>query len=119
MTRSSTDLYAKLQMVMKAWSSLRPDKSFAGFTLEGFKKAVAPSIELRQELADTDAHRQGLIGRRDDADVLTGKALRRVIHSVIADVDEGEDGELYVEMGYMSRSARSVLRSVRRKQPAS
>jgi uncharacterized membrane-anchored protein len=100
--------------VIKAWSQRRPDKSFAGFTLEGFKKVVAPSIELRQQIADSYAHTQDLLARRDDADMLTRKALRRVIHSVMADIDEGEDGELYMEMGYMSRAARTVLQSVRR-----
>jgi hypothetical protein len=36
----------------------------------------------------------------------------------MADIDEGEDGELYMDMGYMSRAARTVLQSVRRVKKA-
>ena len=34
--------------------------------------------------------------------------------NMIADADEGEDGELYEQMGYMRRSARSVLQTASR-----
>lgn len=106
--------YEKLLTSMKAWTLLRPTKSFAGFTLESFKAAVAASIDLRQQIEENEAQKQALIARRDDADVLSRKALRRVIHSIIADADEGEDGELYAAIGYMPRSARSILQSVSR-----
>jgi hypothetical protein len=67
---------------------------------------------------ENEAQKQALIVRRDDADVLSRKALRRVIHSIIADADEGEDGELYAAIGYMPRSVRSVLQSVSRAKNA-
>ncbi len=113
MSRNPTDLYERLLKALKAWSVLRPNKSF-GYTLDAFKAEVAPSLELREQLEKAEAHRQSLIARRDDADVRTRKALRRVIHTVIADPEEGEDGELYREMGYMPRTVRSVLQSVSR-----
>lgn len=114
MARNSSDLNSKLQTVIKAWSLLRPEKSFAGFTLDRFKKAVAPSIELREAIASSNAHTQNLMASRDEADVLTRKVLQRVVSGVRADGDEGEDGALYTEMGYMSRSVRSALQGMGR-----
>jgi hypothetical protein len=116
MSRNPTKLYEKLQRAMKAWSQLRPGKTYAGFTLESFQATVAPSIELRQQLAANDAHSRKLMALRDDADVLTAKALRRLVSGVKADEDDGEDGELYVEMGYMSRTVRNVAQSVGRRR---
>src|SRR5689334_10094963 len=118
MSRNPNDLEEKLLTAIKNWALLRPQKTFAGFTVESFKAAVAVSLDLRQQIAAHDVERQALIARRDDADVLSRKALRRVIHSIIADADEGEDGELYASIGYMPRSARSVLQSVSRAKNA-
>jgi hypothetical protein len=117
-SRNPNDFFEKLMTAIKAWSLLRPGKKFAGYTLDDFKAAVAPSIDRRQELAEIDVHRDKVIGARDDADVLSRKALRRLVHSVIADADEGEDGELYAQMGYMPRVARSVLQSAGRMKSA-
>jgi hypothetical protein len=118
MGQSPNDLYEKLQTAIKAWSLLRPGKKFAGYTLDEFKAAVAASLECRQELADIEVRREKVIEARDDADVLSRKALRRLVHSVIADADEGEDGELYAAMGYMPRVARSILQSAGRVKSA-
>jgi hypothetical protein len=72
--------------MMQAWTLLRPAKKFAGYTLDEFKAAVGASLDRRQELAEIDALREKVIAARDDADVLSRKALRRLVHSVIADV---------------------------------
>jgi hypothetical protein len=113
-----SDLYTRLLMAIKAWSLLRPNKSFAGFTLESFKGTVGPSFTLREQVAKSDANTQELIGHRDDADVLSKKALQRLVNGVLADAEEGPDGELYAEMGYMPRTVRNGLQSARRAQAA-
>jgi len=105
-------------MAIKAWSLLRPNKSFAGFTLESFKKTVAPSFDLRKQVEESDANTQHLIALRDDADVLSKKALHRLVSGVQADAEEGPDGELYAQMGYMPRSARNSLQSASRAKSA-
>ena len=114
MARNSNDLNSRLQAVIKAWSTLRPDKLFAGFTLDEFRKAVAPSIELREAIASSNAHTRKLMVSRDEADVLTRKVLQRVVSGVRADGDEGEDGELYTAMGYVARTVRSALQGMGR-----
>lgn len=118
MTSGPSDLYAKVLKIIKAWSLLRPNKTFGGFTLEGFKTVVATSGELREQIAASDANTQRLIGLRNDADVITRKATRRVVSGVTADGDEGEDGELYAAMGYMTRATRSGLQSASRAKKA-
>jgi hypothetical protein len=118
MSRNPSKLHDKLQIAIKAWSLRRPTKSYAGFTLESFKTAVAPSIDLRQELADHDTRGRELMARRDEADVRSKKALSRLVNGVKADEEDGEDGDLYVEMGYKSRSARNVLQSAGRRRAA-
>jgi len=118
MARNSSDLNSKLQTVIKAWSLLRPEKSFAGFTLDEFKKAVAPSIELREAIASSNAHTQKLMASRDQADVRTRKVLQRVVSGVRADGDEGNDGELYTEMGYISHTVRCAMQGIGRTKSA-
>ena len=118
MPSRSNDLYAKLERTIKAWSLLRPNKTFAGFTLESFKKMVEPTFDLRQAVVDSDAHTQKLISRRCDSEVLSRKALRRLVSGVTADADEGDDGELYAAMGYMQRTVRNSLHRARRARRA-
>jgi hypothetical protein len=118
LSKGPGDLYVKLQMAIKAWSLLRPNKSFASFTLESFKGTVAPSFDLREEIAASEANTRRLNDLLADADVLSKKALRRLVGGVIADADEGEDSELYRELGYMPRSVRNSLLSARRAQAA-
>jgi hypothetical protein len=118
MSRNPNDLYERLLTAIKAWTSLRSNKSFSGFTLEGFKSVVEPSLKIRQQITQVDERRETLIEAREDADAVSAKALRRLIHGVIADADEGEDGELYAEMGYMGRKARNALQSAGRAKSA-
>src|SRR5262245_30177238 len=118
MSRSPNDLHERLLRAIKAWTALRSKKSFSGFTLESFKAAIGPSLEIRQQLTQVDERRVTLIDARSDADVVSAKALRRLIHGVIADADEGEDSELYAELGYMPRKARNAVQSARRAKSA-
>jgi hypothetical protein len=101
-------------------SSKQPESSmlFSGFTLETFKSTVEPSLKLRQQITQVDERRETLITARDDADAVSAKALRRLVHGVIADADEGEDGELYAEMGYMSRAVRKAVQAAGRAKSA-
>src|SRR5690348_2139068 len=119
MKGNPTDLYSRIQLAIKAWSLHRPDKKFWNYTLEDFKNATSPSAETRKEVAQADALLQEAMARRDDADKLSRKALMRVVNAVKGDPEEGgEDGELYIAMGYVARSVRNSLQSVRRSQKA-
>jgi hypothetical protein len=118
MRRIAIDLYVRILTIIKVWQLLRPGKRFAGMSLEEFGNAVAPSREARGEVAAAELHLKEARARLKDADVLSRKTVQRVVNAVRADGEEGEDGELYSAMGYVPRSVRNSLRSIRRAKDA-
>jgi hypothetical protein len=58
-----------------------PDQSYAGFTLDSFKAAVAPSTERRRQLAQHDALGREFIARRDEADLRSKNASSRAVNA--------------------------------------
>jgi hypothetical protein len=118
MSRGHTDLTVQVDVIIKAWTTHRPGKSYGGLSLEDFKALVAPSRKARAEAAQyaDKAHEAQL--RCKDADKLLRKYVQRVVSGVRADPEDGEDGELYAAMGYVPRSARISLRSIRRRDAA-
>ena len=100
----------KIKEVENAWETLRPTKTFAGLTLEAFKAQLKPSRDARADIARAEAESKAAQSRRDVADLKSLKVIDRVVKSVVADEDEGDDGELYESMGYVRKSeARSGL----------
>src|SRR5690349_12066601 len=118
MKNNPTDLYSRIQVAVKAWGRLRRDKKFWGYTLEEFKTVTAPSAEARKEVAQAEAVLQDAMAKRDEADKVSQKALMGVVDAIRGDREEGQDGELYIAMGYVARSVRNSLQGVRRSQKA-
>lgn len=116
--RGYIDLFVQITRIIKAWTMLRPQKSYGGLSLEDFQKLVAPSGDARAEavLHDTKAGQAKL--RMKDADALSRKYVQRVVSGVKADPEDGEDGEFYTAMGYVPRSVRNSLRSLGRRNAA-
>jgi len=96
----------KIMLVLNAWKDLRPTKSFAGMSLTEFTAHVQPSLDARAEEADFEERRKVAVTKRDKADALALPIVARVVAAVIADEAEGEDGELYEQMGYVRKSER-------------
>jgi hypothetical protein len=118
MQTSNGDVYPRIVQVTKAWSTLRPNRSFSGLTLDQFNKGVEPSHRYRAEIDDLQARLELAKRNCEDADKVSRKLLQRVVNAVRGDADEGEDGELYSAMGYLPRSVRISLRTVGRKAAA-
>ena len=114
MGSNDADVYARALTIIDAWDLHRPDKAFSRMTLEDFKKAIAPSGDARAEIAEAERLMRLAVKHRDAADTLLKKLLQRVVNAVKGDPDEGEDGELYAAMGYVPRTVRNSLQSVRR-----
>jgi hypothetical protein len=112
------DLFVQITRIIKAWRVLRPQKSYGGFSLEDFEKLVAPSGEARAEAALHDAKWREAKLRMKDADAQLRKYVQRVVNGVKADPEDGEDGELYTQMGYVPRAVRNSLRSLGRRNAA-
>jgi hypothetical protein len=110
MAISSKDVLVKLETITQAWSKLRPDKTFAGLTLEQYRAAIKPSYDVRTEIAESELHLQSGQARRVTIDEASLKIGQRIVNAVKADPEEGDDGEVYVAMGYVrKRDRRSGL----------
>src|SRR5690349_18880412 len=93
--------------VADSWSSICPEKSFFGLTLDQYKAAVKPCYDLRAEIAEVQKRLKNLIAKRKDADTAAVRLTKNVVHAVKADPTEGEDSPLYAAMGYVRTSDRS------------
>ncbi len=94
----------RITTVIKAWENLRPDKSFAGMTLDEYKQTVQPSLDSRARIAALEAQLVAERATRDEADAVSMPATRRVVDGVMGSPKEGPDGALYSAMGFVRRS---------------
>lgn len=107
---SPKNVIARIMQVIRAWTNLRPAKSFAGMTLEQYKGRVQASLDVRAQIEETESKLRSLIATRATLDEASYEATSRVVDGVKADVEEGKDGELYAAMGYVRQSHRSTGR---------
>ena len=104
--QSAKYVASKLEKVTNAWTTIRPDKSFAGMTLDQFKATVKPSLDLRDKETDL---RNGLKDVRTQRPVVDAGSLDQtllVVNAVKGDPAEGENGTLYAAMGYVPKYAK-------------
>jgi hypothetical protein len=104
----------RITTVIRVWSTLRPNSSFYGRTLDAFKAEVQPSLDARAELDAIDEHRAATAVRRDDADVVSTELVGHIVNAIKAHPDEGEDGEVYAGLGYVRKGRRAAGRRRRR-----
>jgi hypothetical protein len=109
MATNTRQLIDRIETIIRAWTNLRPDKSFSGMTLEQFKEAVKPSLDSRNRLIDLDGQTRAELANRTVVDAASGAIVTRMVRGVQADVEEGE-GKLYAAMGFVPKSQRSVGR---------
>ena len=96
----------KIGQVIAAWETSAADKSFAGMTLDEFKKAVQPALNVHESVTGA---RSGWVEARkteDDAIVAAYKLALRVVSGVKSDPALGDDSPLYSAMGYVRASDR-------------
>jgi hypothetical protein len=113
---SSKDALEYMNDVTQAWSKLRPGKSFAGLTLDQYLVEIKPSHDVRADIAATEVQLQSSRARRVTVDEVSLKVVQRIINAVKADPEEGDDGELYVAMGYVRKRDRKRLARRRREE---
>ena len=97
-----------MEDVSQPWLKLRPAKSFAGLTHEQFLTALKPSYDVRAEIAELEVRLQSARARLATVDGQSLKVVQRVVNAVRADPEEGDDGELYVAMGYVRKRDRKT-----------
>jgi hypothetical protein len=97
----------RITTVKRVWSTLRPNSSFYGLTLDEFVQRVKPSLDARAELESIDERRDATAVRRDDADAVSMDLIKRIVNAIKADPNEGEDGEVYAALGYVRKGLRA------------
>jgi hypothetical protein len=102
--------------VTQAWSKLRPGKSFAGLTLEQYLAAIKASHDVRSEIVEAELRLQSALARRVTVDEASMKVAQRIVNAVKADPEEGDDGELYVAMGYVRKRDRKTGLTQRKRE---
>ena len=93
-------------MMINAWESLAPTKSFGGLTLEQFKALADPAQTARGRISDLESQMTQAINDRDSADAAFLAKAQLVVSGVVADPTEGPDSSLYEAMGYTRKSER-------------
>jgi hypothetical protein len=107
----------RITKVLQAWQTLRPDKTFAGLTLDQFKTQIQPSFTTRDTIVAIDNQLIAAQNQRNEADKQSLETVRLVINAVKGDVDEGPNGDLYEAMGFVPDKERKSGLS-RGKRPA-
>ena len=108
MAISSKVALVRMEDVSQPWLKLRPAKSFAGLTYEQFLIALKPSYDVRAEIAELEVRLQSARARLVTVDEQSLNVVQRVVNAVKADPEEGDDGELYVAMGYVRKRDRKT-----------
>lgn len=101
------DLNTRVNEVIGAWEKMRPQKSFFGLTLDGFKQKAKPYLDARAELADLEKQSAHAASKRDQAAPDLLLVLQGVVQGVCGDPEETQNGELYAAMGYVPKNQRS------------
>jgi hypothetical protein len=85
---------------------LCPHKRFCGLTLDELRTIIRPALKAREEIEELENRIRSAFAKRDEADAAASSALRRMVHGVLADPEEGEDGVLYEALGYVPKRKR-------------
>jgi hypothetical protein len=94
-------------MILNAWKTLAPDKTFGGMTVQQFEAFIKPSFDTRDQLEVLDDQRTHLLNARDDADEASLAKANAIIAGVAADPDFGDNSSLYEAMGRTRKSERA------------
>ena len=113
MATAILDLTRRVDLIAQAWRRLRPLKTYSSLSVEDFVEGAKPSIDVRAVLKELDGHTKATQKRRKLVDANTEALIRRVVHAVQGDQEDGENSEIYAAMGFVPRSQRA--RRVRRR----
>ena len=72
----------RINLVTRAWETLRPTKTFAGLTLAQFKTKVKPSLDARTSMESLDHQMTAAADQRDDADAVSMDTVKLVVAAV-------------------------------------
>lgn len=104
MATSLKETEDKMLMILNAWKTLAPTKTFGGFTLEQFETQVNKSLAPRERLDQLEDEKKQQQALRESEDAVTMKDAQFIVNGVLADAEFGDDSALYESMGYVRKS---------------
>lgn len=103
---SAKHMLKRMLLFEATWSRMCPHKRFCGLTLDELRTIIRPALKAREEIEELEHRIRSAFGKRSEADAAASSALRRMVHGVLADPEEGEDGVLYEALGYVPKRKR-------------
>jgi hypothetical protein len=108
----------RIERVLVAWQSIRPNETFAGLTLAQFRALAEASLEPRARIAELKSRLRAAAAERDQADLRLVETMHRIVATVQAHPDEGRNGALYRALGYVTDHQRKSGLKRRRRTTA-
>lgn len=103
-SRKKRNIEDRIAVSIASWRALSPESSFSGLTLAQAEAALAPPIDLREQILALEKEVEGLKMNRIDEDAAASKLLDAIVSSVKGDLDHGKDSPLYRAFGYIRQS---------------
>jgi hypothetical protein len=97
----------KAGQVSVAWQQHAPAATFAGMTLDQFRRKIGQSRVTREKIAASEADLRGLIAERALVDIDTREAVSLVVNSIRGNPQYGPNSQLYRACGYVAFGERS------------
>ena len=107
MATANVDLLRRVELIVQAWRRLRAGKTYSNLTVEQFIEGAQASAEVRVALKELDANVKATHKRRKLVDANTEALIRRIVHAVQGDAEDGENSQIYAAMGFVPRSQRA------------
>jgi hypothetical protein len=107
----------RIQLLLGAWETKTPDKSFGGMTFVQFKAQVQPSLDAREDIERLEGELQSAQVRREQSDETSLRRVQLAVNGILADPTEGPDSDLYEACGYTRASERKSGLTRKKKTP--
>lgn len=117
MLRSPKATLLRVEVVDNAWSTMCPEETFFGHTLEQYREKIKPMYDVRAEMTEIDTRRTGLKAKRQDADDVGNRLANNIVGAVRSHPKHGADSPVYAAMGFTRESERSGGRKRMRPAP--
>ena len=96
----------KMERILSAWKTLKPEKPFGGLSLNEFEAYVGACQTARAEVMEAENRLSDALAERDAKDDATLAKVKLVKNGVLGDATEGENSTLYEAMGYIRKEDR-------------
>jgi hypothetical protein len=106
MLRSPKATLLRVEAVDSAWSTMCPEETFFGHTLEQYRVKIKPMYEVRAEMTDLDTRWTGLKAQRQDVDDMGNRLAKNIVGAVRSHPKHGDDSPVYAAMGFTRESER-------------